>query len=600
MKFISISAKILILIALFHYSDIYGQYTSEWKTTIGGSASDFIYDITTTPEGIMLIAGVSHSSDNGIVGYHSGQDGWLTKMTNAGEVIWSRCYGSNEDDGFNAVFCIDEENYLVAGYSSDASGDVSENNGSRDVWILKLNSAGDIIWQFSFGDGSVERANKIISSGDGNYFIICTTTASGPDHILYDFQDEALIIKINSEGEILLQKTYGGSSFDEINSATINAAHELVMAGYAMSDDGDVIGHTYFGNEDAWFLKTDSVGNILNSVCYGELMGESYHDILNAPDSGYIILSTGLNEGATCIPGQYDVQLCKTNGEGIIEWQQCYGDVGYDWGLRLAKDLDGYFIAGNSLSPALPGFHGFYEYDMYVVKVNGTGDLIWEYCYGGNELENNGVDIESDNMGGFILAGSSNSTDGDNTTPFGPMDGIVIKVTCDGVSDIFAEGETEICTADSVRLTTPFITGASWKWFKNEEEIPMATDTALMCYSEGNYYVEVLSPTNCIKRSETIIITDTCFGAYYKEIPYGIYPNPAANGFTLECIDETTCSKIYDIAIYNMNGKLVKEIINQNADSPNHLNMYLKQGFYYIIVSESEGKKYQLPLVITY
>lgn len=590
---------ILLLIAVQACTDLRAQYETEWRTTVGSTSSDLIFDVCLSADQSVVVAGGTYS--DAIPGYHDYRDAWLAKLDQNGNLVWSRCYGTFDDDQFNAVFAKPDGHYLAGGYSYGGSGDVPEANGSFDPWLIEVDANGDLVWQKNFGDPSVEFISEIIASGDGNYFLLCNTTASGPDHILYDFQDEYMVIKVDPTGNEFWRRTYGGSSFEYFYGAIVNDSSELVMTGYAMSDDGDVVDHVFFGGEDAWFLKTDAEGNILVSQCSGDSNTQMFTDIIEAPDSGYFALSAGLDAGA--VPLDFygsDYQLCRLDEMGQVVWQKNFGGAGYDAATKIVQDVNGYFVAGISVSAALPGFHWMGQPDFYVVKTDQEGNLIWEYCYGGSDFEGNGVSIKGDGMGGFVLAGTSQSTDGDNTTPLGDADGIVVKVTCLGFADIYTFEDTIICLSDTVSIYTTNQPGATIQWFKDGEAIPFATDTTYACTAPGVYYVEVTSASYCIKRSEFLNLVDTCGPEFREMTPYALYPNPSDAAFTVECILKQNCADEFALSIYSSRGGLIARYDQFSADRPATLNTWLEEGLYFIVVEEGPDKRYCLPFIKMY
>ncbi len=588
----------IVLLAGFYSPALYGQYTTEWSVTIGTADPEIPTAVCLDPDENTILGGWSWAEET--PGYRDYQDAWLTKLSPEGEVLWSRCYGSYFDDKFTTVIAKPNGHILAGGYVHEGTGDVTEHFGSADFWLVEVDENGELLWQKSYGDASVDFLEEIIEAGDGNYLLLGNSTVSDPDGWPYGFQDQYLVIKVEPNGNEIWRKIYGGTAFENLGSAFVNENYEIILAGGAGSDDGDVVNHTYFGDADAWFLKTDSAGNIITSYCTGDLMYQAYSDILPAPDEGYYAITCGLLSGDCYDEYCQDYQLCKVNDDGIVLWQKKFGGVGYDGPKKLVQDINGFFIGGVSISAALPGFHWFGEYDFYVVKTNSNGDLLWQYCYGGTEIEGNGggFDIISDNMGGFILVGSTESVDGDITTPLGSSDGLVVKVKCDGVADIYTDEDTLICSGDTVHLFTPYQSGAAIQWFKDGVPVELATDTVLQCFSQGDYYVEITSETFCRTRSEKIHIVDTCGPVVIEEMPFTVFPNPAYGSFVIKCVDQYAIKNAYSVTIMSARGAQLVRYHNLSPDQPFTCDVQLEDGMYFVLIEDAvTHKQYCLPLM---
>lgn len=588
----------LTLYVVFGVPSLSGQYTTEWSVNIGSSDPEIPTAVCLDSDENIIVAGKSWSEET--PGYHDYEDAWLTKLSPEGEVIWSRCYGSYFDDQFVSVLPKPGGHLLAGGAALEATGDVTEHFGSADFWVIEVDENGELLWQKSYGDASVDYLVEIIPAGDGNYLLLGNSTVTDPTAFPYGFQDQFLVIKIDPNGNEFWRKSYGGSAFESLHSGFVNADMDIILAGGAQSDDGDVVNHTYFGDADAWFLQTDSAGNIITSYCTGDLMYQAYGDILPAPDDGYYAITTGLLGGDCFDAYCHDYQLCKVNDDGIVLWQKKYGGVGYDGPWKLEQDVNGFFIGGVSYSAALPGFHWFGELDFYVVKTNANGDLLWQYCYGGTEIESSGggFDIISDKMGGFILVGSTESIDGDISFPLGSSDGLVVKVKCDGVAEIFAEDDTVICAGDTVHLYTPYQLGAATQWFKDGNPIPFATDTTLLCFSAGEYYAEVTSESFCITRSEKIHIVDTCGPVVIEEMPFTVFPNPAYGSFVIKCVDQYAIKNAYSVTIMSARGAQLVRYLNLSPDQPFTCDVQLEDGMYFVLIEDAvTHKQYCLPLM---
>jgi hypothetical protein len=210
----------------------------QWYRALGYQVGGDIFDFRQTSDGgyigISTLPGVILGLDIGVV-----------KLDSDGNIQWGRAYGGN--GAWDVPYSIHETSdggFVVVGVTNSFS---STNINDINIWVFKINSQGDIIWQKEYGvPNATDYAFSSIQMPDGGYIIVGFTTASG--------MGDLLLMKIDSEGNIVWQKVYGGTYPD-------------VGISIQMTNDGNLIisGATYSfgaGNIDIWVLKTDIDGNI--------------------------------------------------------------------------------------------------------------------------------------------------------------------------------------------------------------------------------------------------------------------------------------------------------------------------------------------------
>jgi uncharacterized delta-60 repeat protein len=312
----------------------------EWQETYGGSSEDKARSIQQTIDGGYIVAGWTNSFGDG-----DDDDIWILKLTSEGDIEWQKAYGDSGYDKAQSIQQTLDGGYIVAGWTNsfgDGSGD--------DVWILKLNAAGDIEWHKIYSGSFNDRARSIQQTIDGGYIVAgCGYSFSAGN------DDDFWILKLTSEGDIEWQKKYGG-----------NYSTEYAHAIQQTNDGGYVIAGTTrswgAGEEDIWILKLSPSGEINPSCVFIRSTDAlvSYPDIIPM-DTNIIPMDTNIEpQDTNILPLDSDANVYKLGESDICT-------------LTLSSS------AGGTTSPA-PGTH---IYDTGTeVTLNATPDPESDYTFG--------------------------------------------------------------------------------------------------------------------------------------------------------------------------------------------------------------------------
>ncbi|HET7153022.1 MAG TPA: T9SS type A sorting domain-containing protein, partial [Candidatus Kapabacteria bacterium] len=207
-----------------------------------------------TSDGGYIVAGASNSSNQDVTGNHGGYDYWIIKLDANGNIQWQKSLGGS---GWEVAFSIQQTidgGYIVAGSSGSNDGNVTNNHGGADFWIVKLNSTGTIEWEKSLGGSKDEEAYMILQTRDGNYIFTGYSSSNDGDIKKNQGNEDFCIIKLDSKGNIVWEQTYGGSDDETSNSIKQTADGGYIAVGYTETmDDGDVKG--VHGQDDYWVVK---------------------------------------------------------------------------------------------------------------------------------------------------------------------------------------------------------------------------------------------------------------------------------------------------------------------------------------------------------
>jgi len=289
-----------------------------WETAYGGTGEDIAYSVRQTSDGGYIVAGISDSNDGDVSsGNHGYQDAWVIKLTSSGAITWERSIGGSSQDVFNSIIQTSDGNYVCAGYSGSSDGDLSYSLGAKEFWIVKLNSSGTaLIWSKSYGGDDVENAQSIVQTADGGFAVAGWASDNSGDvtghHGFWDYW----VVKLDGYGDLQWQKSFGGSDIDVAYAIKQTADGGYIVGGYSGSNDGDVSNPKGLGwsGGDYWIVKLKSTGELVWEKSIGG-SNEDYLFSLDETPDGYILFGrSNSNDGdVTVNNGYFDYWVVKLN-----------------------------------------------------------------------------------------------------------------------------------------------------------------------------------------------------------------------------------------------------------------------------------------------
>ncbi|WP_273270806.1 hypothetical protein [Methanothrix sp.] len=337
------------LIKVQHRGDLWliktdAEGQKEWDRTYGGLGKDLGFFVQQTKdEGYIIVGG---KKSFWIVGSY---DLWIIKTDANGSVLWDRTFGgSGEDLGFS-VQQTNDDGYIIAGYTSFTNG--------KKAWIIKIDSQGNKQLDMATGRADSEAASIGLTK-DGGYIITGYTPSSGSG------KEDVWLIKTNSKLHWDWLKTFGGPNRDLGLSVQETEDGGYIIAGLTESFGA--------GKGDVWLIKTDPKGDREWDRTFGGSNFDSGASVQQTRDGGYIV--TGYNTTTIDNVGSYSrlfnsdnigrVWLIKTDSEGIELWNETFGGTRNDWGNSVQETRDGgYIITGVTES------YGAGKEDVWLIKV---------------------------------------------------------------------------------------------------------------------------------------------------------------------------------------------------------------------------------------
>ena len=402
----------------------------QWQKSYGGSTADYVYSMIKTSDSGFAFTGwtLSHDGDASDNQSTRGVSLWVVKLNFSGVLQWHKCFGGKRgDDMGSSIIQTSDGGYIVAGETRDS--EISRFKGDYDIWVIRLDSKGNILWNKLYGGSGGDYANAIIQTSDGGFAVAGYTNSSDGDVTGRTYGlDDFWIIKLDSVGVIEWQECYGGSSLDQPSSIIQTFDKGFLVAGLTGSRDHDVSDNN--GYDDAWIIKLNSIGHLEWQKCFGGIGYEltSAQSIIQIADSGFIILGT-TNAADTIFSGnhgKYDVWVAKLDSHGSTEWLKIYGGSNDDYAASLIHSSDGgYAFAGTTYSGGEGVNHGATDY--WVVKLNSSGDMQWQRFLGGTDQDDAASIVQAFD-GGYVIGGWSGSKDGDVIGNTGGRNAWIVKL----------------------------------------------------------------------------------------------------------------------------------------------------------------------------
>jgi hypothetical protein len=345
--------------------------------TFGGSGNDRAYAVRQTTDRGYIIVGATESFGAKYI------DVYLLKLDAAGNEQWHKTYGGDNYELGYDIQQTKDGGFIVVG-STGTYGP-----GVCAIYMLKTDAAGNEQWHKTFGSDEADLAYSVQQTIDGGYIIAGDT---GPAR---KFKDDVLLIKTDPSGNEQWSKTFGGSESDQAKSVQ------------QTKDDGYIIaGNTDSGQSTTavYVIKTDAAGNEQWSKTFGGRYSQFGECVVQTEDGAYVIAGWTDSLGA----GDDDVYIIKTDGNGNPIWQKMIGGKLIDDAAYIRQTADGGYIIGGKTESFGNGYS-----DVYIIKIDANGDEIWHKTFGGSDADY-GSCVRQTNDGGYIIAGFTKSSDNDD------------------------------------------------------------------------------------------------------------------------------------------------------------------------------------------
>ncbi|MEZ5017422.1 MAG: T9SS type A sorting domain-containing protein [Flavipsychrobacter sp.] len=266
-----------------------------WEKSIGGAGHDYVRSLVQTPDGGFAFIGYSNSTNGDLTGLKPEEKVWVVKMNDTGKILWQKIYGGSKIESPIDLKNTSDRGFVIASIADSDDGDVNDRQGGRDTWVLKLDSIGAMQWNKTYGGSKVDQGGgSIVESVDGGYLFVAHPQSSDGDISGNKGGSDIWMVRLDDTGKILWEKSFGGSGYDGFSKVIQTPDSGFVVAGFTASNDGDVTVNN--GPSDWWIVKTNKNGVKNWQLSIGSTFNERPYDIVLAKD-GYFI--TGGSSGNT-------------------------------------------------------------------------------------------------------------------------------------------------------------------------------------------------------------------------------------------------------------------------------------------------------------
>ena len=304
--------KRILVLGFFVFVTAASNLHAQWAQSLGGPGQEFAGSVRFTSDGGIITCGWTLSYGAGLT------DAWIVKMDASGNILWQRAYGSPDDDIALDIQELPGGGYIVLGSTYSLAT-------SSDVWLLHLDESGNILWQKKYGTAAQDQGPSLLQTSDGGFILSGEFSVASGNFDMW-------VMKLTSSGSVQWQKAYGGMTEDWGNDI-----QELSTGGYVVAGGTSSQGA---GQSDAWIVVLDSTGNIVSQKAFGGTAFDSFTSVKETPDGG--LIATGFTDSFGA--GNRDIIIVKLTSTLNLSWAKTYGGPWYDTPYTIALSTNNNYI----------------------------------------------------------------------------------------------------------------------------------------------------------------------------------------------------------------------------------------------------------------
>ena len=471
---------VLFIFLLFCMISLHAQFPIAWDAGIFGNKFDELVDAKEFFDGGYVMGGTTYSDVGGDI--HDNPRGkgdfFVIRTNDIGVPQWTHLFGGDEVDRMTSLDVTADNGMICVGRSqSGISFDkTTANYGKNDFWIIKLNDKGDMQWEKSYGGSEDDIPYSVAVHPSGDIYVLgfSDSPVSGNKTAANYGSNDYWLIKLDANGNKIWDKSFGGSGDERLYYDALSIARDgsLLIGGSSDSGAGGMKSAGNFGGMDFWVLKLDQNGNIIWEQTYGGAEEDQVQGVMEASNGDILVAggtrSTASGNKASDFNGLIDFWLVRLDPSGNMIWEKTYGGSGLEIITGIAGNNAGnIMIGGLSDSPAdgTKTKPSLGEYDYWLIFLDQSGNEIWQEVYGWTGKDALTVLLHTSD-GGYLVGGDSASgAGGEKTTNnFGFNDYWFFKLECgwDYQPDYTFSG----CDSEplDIDLTTDDCRNCTFKW----------------------------------------------------------------------------------------------------------------------------------------
>jgi hypothetical protein len=344
-----------------------------WVSQFGTNFSDGALAVDVDGAGSVYVVGDTGSALPGQT--PSGEeDAYIRKYDSAGNVLWTRQFGTPASDQARDV-AAGAGNVSVAGITRGALAGTP--SGDYDAFVRKYDSAGNVIWTRQFGSAGLDLANSLAVDDSGNLYVAGTTGGALPGQVSSG-TDDAFVRKYDPNGNEVWTRQFGTAAGDYANGVAVGSAGEIYVVGFTT---GSLAGQTPAGGEDAFVRRYDASGNELWTRQFGSPSLDQATSVA-VGDAGEVYV-VGYTDGALpgqTSAGGSDAFVRRYDPSGIELWTRQFGTPADDVALAVDVGPAGVYVGGHTGGSLNGGSAG--GVDGFVRAFDPGGSELWTHQFG--------------------------------------------------------------------------------------------------------------------------------------------------------------------------------------------------------------------------
>ena len=325
----------------------------QWSKTIGGSKDDRGQDLVQTADGGYALVGYAMSDDGDGSNNEGFHDNWIVRLNPQGDIMWEKSFGFAGHDHSYEVIVTSDGGLFFSGFldvtaSGGAGNDGLFNHGVGEFWGTKIDANGELLWRRYFGGSSNDRSYSVTETNTGDLVLVGASESEDFDISNPKGSYDMWVVKVSASGDFIWEKSYGGSGIDHAYGVVSTSDGGVLIAGDTNSNDQDV--SRSFGGTDAWLIKLDQDGELEWESTYGGSDFDTLASIRRCRNGDVLLIGNTKSPEAQTV-GENDLWIMRCTSEGGIIWQRTYGGSAIDFGYDAAELADGRIIwAGETRS----------------------------------------------------------------------------------------------------------------------------------------------------------------------------------------------------------------------------------------------------------